>query len=220
VDTVEWGTVEPDRQRGPSLRLSIPRVGALTLALAGFLALLAAEVLPWASIHVPASVAAAVRPNRLPFNDGQALTLDRLQSIDVLAYHLAAVFGLAGTAARRRATMGAALGLCTGLGLTTVSLVHAAGHFVDNYLTYFIYTGADTPDTPTTGIGPGPYLAFVGTALLAACAVTAGLWQRGGSAGRAGTPAAGRPAAGDQPEVTVTALEPVDEAYFARPDTR
>jgi hypothetical protein len=223
VDTVEWGTAEPDRRRLPDLRSSIPRVTGLALAVAGFAALLAAEVLPWATVHVPASTAVSARPDPLPFTDGQELTLDRLQNGDILAFHLAALvllgvigFGLAGSAVRRRPVMGAALGLAGGLGITIQSLFHAVGHYFDSYLSYYAYVGLSSGGRPTVTVGAGGFLAIVGAVLLAACAVISGLWRRR-PVGRP-EPAAADP--GEERQLTVSSLEPLDEAYFARPDTR
>jgi hypothetical protein len=234
MDTVEWGSVEPARRRLPALRYTIPRAGALALAAAGFGALLAAELLPWGTVHLPASDANTVRPTRSPLTEGAGLTLDTINSADVLVYHLGAVvllgaigFGLAGTVSRRRAAMGAAVGVAAGLTIVIVSLHRSASHFFDRINGDYAYGGPslDPENSPTVLTGPGGYLAFVAVGLLIASAVTAGIWHRGWWQGRPAerTEAAepvSAPDPGQDRELIVTALEPLDERYFARPDTR
>jgi len=237
VDTVEWGSVEPARRRLPTLKYTIPRVGALSLAVAGFLALAAAELLPWGTVQV--SGTNTVRPSRI-FSNGAGITLAQLMNGDVLAYHLAAVvllgalgFGLAGGAARRRAAMGASLGLAGGLLMTVIAVHRSTTHFFDNYFNSYGF-GPDQPngaDLPAIVTGSGCYLAYVGVGLLAAAALTAGIWQRGWWQSRSARPAPARAEApldrdtpvvvrgdGGERELTVSALEPLDERYFARPD--
>jgi hypothetical protein len=236
VDTVEWGTVEPARRRLPTLKYTIPRAGALVLTAAGFAALVAAELMPWGIVHLPPSAADTVRPTRSLFTERTGLTLDSINNADVMTYHLGAVvllgaigFGLAGSAVRRRAVMGAALGIAAGLFVAVISLNHAVSHFFDSVTGYFTYNGSgEATDAPTVATGAGAYLAYVGVGLLAAAAVTAGIWQRGWwqsrSATPAGEPANALPPGGPIPEaereLTVSPLEPAGEKYFARPDRR
>jgi len=241
VDTVEWGTVDPARRRLPALKYTIPRVSALILAVAGFVALAAAEVLPWGTVQMPGSNVVTV-PHTL-FSNGAGISLIQLNGSTVLAYHLAAVvllgalgFGLAGSAARRRAAMGAALGLAAGLAVMVVSVHRTATHFFDNYYNGYGF-GPEPPaatEIPNVITGPGSYLAFIAVGLLAAAAVTAGVWQRGWWQSRTAAAGAAAPAraedrvepvptavfdgGGGERELTVSALEPLDERYFARPD--
>jgi hypothetical protein len=237
VDTVEWGSVDPDRRRLPSLKYTVPRAGALVLAVGGFLALVAAELLPWGTVQLPGSSPVTV-PHSL-FSNGAGIGLMQLNSTSVLAYHLAAVvllgalgFGLAGSAARRRAAMGATLGLAAGLAMMVISVHRAATHFFDNYYNGFGY-GPEPPassEIPAVITGPGSYLAFVAVGLLAGAAVTAAIWQRGwwqsrsAVSARAGkeqveaVPTASLDRDGGDRELTVSALEPLDERHFARPD--
>ena len=228
MDTVEWGNAGPVRRRLATLRYTVPQVSALGLALVGFFALVVAELLPWGTVHLaPGSgAAAAARTTRLPFHDGEGLGLDRLQSFDVVPYHLGVLvllgaigFGLVGVAARRRGAMGAALGVAAGTGLAIIALYHAATHFFDGYgaLYFDISPDTDPGAVPTVSAASGVYVALVAVALLAASALSSGLVRR-----RSVTPPPAEPDPGsaEERQFEVSALEPVDEAYFARPDGR
>jgi hypothetical protein len=229
VDTVEWGSAGPARRRLRSLRFRVPRVGAPGLAVVGFLALVVAELLPWGIVHLPPGVgaAAAIRSTRLPLTEGQGLSLDHFQSVDLIAYHLGALAllgaigtGLAGTPGRRRAAMGAALGLAAGMVIPIVSLFHTVFRYFDDYGGGYptFTTGTDVVSAPTTSVGSGAYVALVAVGLLAASALTSGLVRRRSVAP---SPRAEEgPAPGDEREFEVSALEPFDEAYFARRDGR
>jgi hypothetical protein len=129
--------------------------------------------------------------------------------------------------------MGASLGLAGGLLMMVIAVHRSTGHFFDSYFNSYGF-GPDQPDTtdlPIIVTGPGCYLAYVGVGLLAAAALTAGIWQRGWWQSRSAqpvpartdTPADPAPVAGyrrgdGERELTVSALEPMDEHYFARPD--
>lgn len=229
MDTVEWGSVEPTRRRIPRLRYRLPRVGALTLCLLGFGAFVAAELVPWGTVHVPSS-GDVVRGIRGPFADGHGLVLNQLPTNNLLTYHLAViallgVVGLvvAGGGTRRRAAMGAALGLAGGVGITIMATYYSVTHYFDSF--YFGDFGSPEPaGLPEIGGGPGVFLAVAGLALLVAGVLTAGLGLRGGhptppaSVAAPVNPASRKPE--DDRELTVSSLEPYDEAYFARPDTR
>ena len=229
MDTVEWGSAGPARRRLPTLRHTVPRVSALSLAVAGFVALVIAELLPWGTVHLAqgAAAAAAARTTRLPFQDGEGLGLERLQSYDVVPYHLGALvllgaigLGLAGVAARRRAAMGAALGVAAGTGLAIVALYQAMTHYFDGYSEFYydFSPGTDPGPLPTVSAASGVFVALVAVGLLAASALTSGLMRRRSVAPQPLAEAG--PAPGDEREFEVSALEPFDEAYFARPDGR
>jgi hypothetical protein len=229
VDTVEWGGVEPDRRRIPGLWDRLPRVGALTLAVLGFAAFAAAELVPWGTAHVPSSPDGIVHGARGPFADGHGVLLNQVQSMNLLTYHLAviALLGAAGVvvtggATRRRASMGATLGLAGGTGIMTMSMYYGVTHYFDSF-----YSDLGTPDPaglPVIAGGPGVFVAVAGLGLLVAAALTAGLGLRGGRRTTPpGVPAAVMPASRapeEDRELTVSGLEPFDEAYFAHPDTR
>ena len=234
MDTVEWGSVEPARRRLPALRYSLPRAGALALAAAGFAALVAAEMLPWGRVRLAPSIGATTSSSLTVVTDGSSLSLDTIPTLDGFVYHVSVLcllgalgFGIAGSAVRRRAAMGAALGLAAGQLLTVLAVHQATLHMFDRFGAYGFNTGqqADASAVPTVVTGPGAYLAYASVALLSAAAVTAGIWQRGWWQSRSVAPATGAvPAAvrapdGDR-ELTVSALEPVDESYFARPESR
>jgi hypothetical protein len=118
--------------------------------------------------------------------------------------------------------MGATLGLAGGAGIMIMSMYYGVTHYFDNF-----YSDLGNPDPvglPVIAGGPGVFVAVAGLGLLVAAALTAGLGLRGGH--RPTPPAvatavvpASRPREEDR-ELTVSGLEPFDEAYFARPDTR
>ena len=231
VDTVEWGGSEPARRRRlPGMRFAFPRTGTWTLAGLGFAALVASEFLPWGTAHVSSSAAAAAiaRSMRYTLGDGQGVGLDRVQSADVPIYHLGVVLllaaiglGLAGAASRRRAAMGAALGVAAGTGLALASVYQSTMHYFDNFSVYFFDGPGPGPDAyPGMSVAPGVFTAVGGIILLAATAITAGLsphaLRRNDSVPAGAPESAGR----EDRELTVSALEPVDESYFARPESR
>ena len=240
MDTLEWGSAEPARRRLPALRFSAPRVGVLGLAAGGFVALVAAELLPWGIVQMPASAANTVRPPQSLLTNGAEIGLLQINSGAVLVYRLATLcvlgvlgFGLAGSAARRRAALGAALGAVAGLALSVLAVYRTTLHFFDSDYNRFDYGGgpAGSPDYPTVVTGAGSYLAFLAVGLLAAAAIAAGAgqrdWWRSRSTGEAGAGTRPVPAARGEAdaeesdrELTVSGLEPLDERYFARPDTR
>jgi hypothetical protein len=234
VDTVEWGgSGSARRRRLPVMRLTVPRTGAVGLAGAGFLALVAAEFLPWGRVHTSSSAvtAAVARSTRYAFSDGQGIGLDRVQSFDVVAYHLGMLLlfgaiglGLAGAAVRRRAAMGAALGLAAGTGLAVLSVYQSTSHYFDSFGIYYFDGPGPGPDpsaVPTVSTGPGVFLAVAGTLLLAGAALACGFRSAGPGTGGTVRPAADRAhSAEEDRELTVGPLEPVDQSYFARPESR
>jgi hypothetical protein len=239
VDTLEWGSVEPARRRLPALRFFVPRVGVLGLAAGGFAALVAAELLPWGIVQMPASAANTVRPPQSLLTNGAEIGLLQINSGDVLVYRLATLFvlgvlgfGLAGSVARRRAALGGALGAVAGLALSVLAVYRTTLHFFDGDFGRFGYGGGPAnSDYPTVLTGAGSYFAFLAVGLLAAAAIAAGAgqrdWWRSRSAGESGAGTRPVPAARGEAdaeetdrELTVSGLEPLDERYFARPDTR
>ncbi len=231
VDTVEWGGSEPARRRRlPDMRLAFPRTGTLTLAGLGFVALVASEFLPWGTAHISSGAAAAAvaRSMRYALSDGQGIGLDRVQSADVPIYHLGVVLllaaiglGLAGAAGRRRAAMGAAVGVAAGTGLAVASVYQSTMHYFGNYGIYFFDGPGPGPDTfPSVSVAPGLFTAIGGLVLLGVAALTAG--TRPEVLPRNGPVPAGEPvpAGRDERELTVSGLGPVDESSFARPESR
>jgi hypothetical protein len=211
----------------------------LGLAGGGFVALVLAEFLPWGIVQMPASAGDTVRSPQSLFRNGAGIGLLQMNNGEALVYQIAALavlgaigFGLAGSVARRRAAMGAALGLTAGLAISVISVYRYALHYFDIFYNGFGYGGPGQPsDPPTVVTGAGSYLAFIAVGLLAGAAITAGAWQRGWwqsrSASGSGTAVVPSPVArngaeaGEQErELTVSGLEPLDEHYFARPDTR
>jgi hypothetical protein len=229
VDTVEWGGVAPERRRIPALWNRLPRVGALTLAALGLAAFVAAELVPWGTAHIPSSPDGAVRGIRGPFADGHGVVLNQVQDMNLLTYHLgviallgAAGMVVAGGATRRRASMGVTLGLAGGVGIMIMSMYYGVTHYFDSF-----YNELGAPDpaaVPAIAGGPGAFVAVAGLGLLVAAAVTAGLGSRGGHPTTPPAPAAAAIPASRTPaedrELTVSGLDPVNEAYFAHPDTR
>jgi len=234
MDTVEWGSVAPAPRRLPALRYSLPRAGALILAASAFATLVAAELLPWGQVKLAPSIGATAGPNGAVVTNSTGLDLDVIPSFDVVVYHLAAVcllgtlgFGIAGSAVRRRAAMGAAIGLAAGQLLTVVSLHRAVLHLFDRSSAYGLNGGTpfDATGSPTVVTGSGAYLAYAAVLLLTATAITAGIWQRGWWQSRSAPPVppavpAPIPEPDGDRELTVSALEPFEESYFARPETR
>jgi hypothetical protein len=213
MDTVEWGSGEPARQRLPSLRYSIPLAGALALAGLGFALLLAAEFQPWATVQVPPGAAGVVRPEGSLLSNGAGLGLDRLSGTDTISYHLAALallgavgFGLASPPSCRRWAMGATIGVAAGQALTIIAIARSAQRFFTNF------TGYDLPlaDAPKTVTGPGVYLAAAAVLLLAASQVAAAI-PRGPAPTPAPAPAV-RAAGAAQPAVADPAG--VDPVYW------
>jgi hypothetical protein len=214
-------------------------MGALGLAGGGFVALVLTEFLPWGIVQMPTSAGDTARTPQSLFKNGAGIGLIQMINGEALVYRLAALvalgaigFGLASGVARRRAVMGAALGSTAGLAISVIAVYRYALHYFDIFYNGFGYGGPSQPsDAPTVVTGAGSYLAFIGVGLLAGAAITAGAWQRdwrqsrsaGGSAtGAVPSPVARSAAEAGEPEreLTVSGLEPLDEHYFARPDTR
>ena len=269
---MEWGSAERSERSGRrllSLKYSVPLAGALALAALGFAALLVAEFQPWATVQYASSQADATRASDLSLDPATGIGLDRVNSVDVITYHLGtlallASIGFALTShLARRLSVGVAVGVAAGTALTIVA-VAKAGH---NLLTNSQY--GRVPSGISMVTGSGVYLAFAGVALLVAAAVTASLPRRrlataepahavaAPSAGHAAEAAYAAPAyqdpggfdpanrdpAGYEPvyveeepvpgvvaqgpgngrppgvrDLTVSAADPVDERYYARPE--
>ncbi|OLB80090.1 MAG: hypothetical protein AUI14_08005 [Actinobacteria bacterium 13_2_20CM_2_71_6] len=233
MDTVEWGSAEPTRRRLPSLTRSVPLAGALALTAAGFALLVAAELMAWATVQ-PSSPAARAAGSTA--STTLKVGLDRLVTMEALSYHIGEIallgavgFALASSTGRRRAAMGTALGVAAGQIVMIVSVARASQHIFDTLAGLGI--GDQSDSGLDIAIGPGVYLSAAGVLLLAAATVTAGALQRGWWQGREPAP---RPASavgtgpmvsgpgepGGERELTVTPMEPIDDSYFARPDSR
>jgi hypothetical protein len=199
------------------------------MAVLGFVGFVAAELLPWGTVHMSSGPDTIVRAVRGPYTNGQGISLDQIQSFELVTYHVGALalfgaigLGLAGAATRRRAAMGAAVGVAAGLFLTILSLYHTMSHYFASAFYGDLGPNSET-DLPTVATGPGAYVAFAAVAFLAASAVVSGLYRppvHRPVAEPAPAIPAGRAPAEDQRDLTVSAMEPFDEAYFARPDTR
>jgi hypothetical protein len=244
VDTVEWGSGERHARRLPALRLAVPRVGGLALAAVGFALLVAAEIVPWATVQSTSTTSAAATLG----SNSLAIGLDRVTSGSGYTYHLGAIVllgavGLVLTSppARRRLLMGLALGVAAGQVLMVLAVTRTALRTFDT-LTVL------SPSRSISGfqsglslqtdtgfrvvLGEGVYLASAAVLLLAAASVTGGLLRRDAvveepepapEAAPAAARRGSRPAAAPGPaerdddrELTVTPLEPMDESYFAR----
>jgi hypothetical protein len=193
VDTVEWGTGEQAGRRLPSLRFAVPRVGGLALAAVGFALLVAAEIVPWASVQSTASNTA--RTATLGGNE-LAVGLDRITGGSGFTYHLGVIallgavgFGLASHPARRRVAMGVALGVAAGQVLMILAVTRTALRTFDT-LSVLSPSRSNLPTNlgvqPDSGyrvvLGEGVYLASAAVLLLAGAAVTAALLRRGAGA--------------------------------------
>ncbi len=211
MDTVEWGSVEP-AQRAPN-RVSTGYVGALVVAVTGFALLIAAELNPWA-------VAQSAGANGLSTSHvSGGLEIESAAGIaylfGVLALLGAAGLTLGSPAGRRRGPLGLAAGLAAGQLLVVVEVLRVLQRGLEG-------TGpgqAPGVDTVVTGAqvsyASGVYMAVAGVlAVVAAAMLSTVRWRD--LAARAPVVAV-EPAAreGDR-ELTVTALEPLDEAHFAR----
>ena len=244
MDTVEWGAGEPAARRVPALRLAVPGLGGMALAVAGFGLLVAAEIVPWAAVQNTAANTA-----RTATFGGTELSvgLDRITAGSGFTYHLGLIVLLAAVGfvltcppARRRVAMGIAVGVAAGQVLMILAVTRSA-------LRTFDTLSALNPTRSGPGLnlqvdtgfrvvlGEGVYLASAAVLVLAAAAVTGGLLRRGTVAepepAAVATPSGAATAApprrprrpdpvpaqrADERELTVTPLEPMDESYFAR----
>jgi hypothetical protein len=193
VDTVEWGTGEQARRRLTPLRFAVPRVGGLALAAAGFALLVAAEIVPWASVQ---NTAANTARTAVIGNSELVVGLDRITASSGYTYHFGVIvllgavgLVLASPPARRRLAMGVALGVAAGQALMVVAVTRSALRTFDT-LTALVPSRSGstlsfqaTLGVPDTGyrvvLGQGVYLASAAVLLLAAATVAAGLLQRG-----------------------------------------
>lgn len=237
VDTVEWGSDrglvdpldeqrdrEPDGTRSPRGPL---RIGswwtATALAAGGLAAMMASELLPWATLHISSPSGTDLQANSASVNGTMTFGLDRLRSFDVYAYQTATLAVLAllgallfGRVRQRRALFGMGAGLLAAQALTLAGMIHSFGHLLDDYL------GIERPsiDLHTT-VEPGAYFAAVGLILLLACLVMTAAPERV----RAQLSEVMREPVDaeftDEPiELTVTQAKPIDESYFMGPDHR
>jgi hypothetical protein len=224
VDTVEWGSGGEASTKAPAWwrAVRVPGGGrrpAAVLAVLGFGALVAAEVVPWTSLHFQANTdtqGLTVSPT----SDPVAMGIDKLNVTGTLTYHICLVLllgaigiVLAGRPSQQRTAFGAALGLVAAQIVIVVELVHSfAGLATDNVGGRFIQAYRTTVD-------PGVYLAFASIALLLAALVVAVLPARLRAQLVAGAAEPVEAEFTDAPlDLTVSAAAPLDEGYFHRPE--
>jgi hypothetical protein len=151
------------------------RWGAGIPVVLGVAALIAAELLPWTTLHTRSDDSARVGADVV--GDQDDLTglyhfgLDRLTSNETLAYHLGLTVllalvgvGLLGRPAQRRAAAGAGLGVLAAQLVIVIGLVHS----FDNFFLSASLSLRALPPGYSTSVDPGAYCAFVGLALLLA----------------------------------------------------
>jgi hypothetical protein len=243
VDTVEWGTGDRPARRLPALRLAVPRIGGLALAVAGFGLLVAAEIVPWASVQ---SASANTAQTAILGGNQLEVGLDRITAGSGYTYHFGVIvllgaigLVLASPPARRRILAGLALGVAAAQVLMVVAVTRTAMRTFDT-LTVLSPSRTGTGFQTNLGLqadsgyrvvlGEGVYLASAAILLFVAAAVTTGLLRRGAAepepepAAVVAAPAifrrrrrAPEPAVAEEDrELTVTPLEPLDGSYFAR----
>ena len=130
MDTVEWGTGDRPARRFPALRFAVPRVGGLALAVAGFGLLVAAEIVPWASVQ---SASANTAQTAVLGGNQLEVGLDRITAGSGFTYHLGVIvllgavgLVLASPPARRRILAGLALGVAAAQVLMVVAVTRTA----------------------------------------------------------------------------------------------
>ena len=244
MDTVEWGTGDRPARRFPVLRFAVPRIGGLALAVAGFGLLVAAEILPWASVQ---SASANTAQTAVLGGNQLEVGLDRVTAGSGYTYHVGVIvllgaigLVLASPPARRRILAGLALGVAAGQVLMVVAVTRTAMRTFDT-LTVLSPSRAGTGFQTNLGLqadsgyrvvlGEGVYLACAAILLFIAAAVTTGLVHRGaaGPAPEEAPATAARPAIfrrkqraapeataveDDDRELTVTPLEPLDGSHL------
>jgi hypothetical protein len=235
VDTVEWGTGDRPARR---LRFAVPRVGGLALAVAGFGLLVAAEIVPWASVQ---SASANTAQTAILGGNELEVGLDRITAGSGYVYHLGVIvllgavgLVLASPPARRRVLAGLALGVAAAQVLMVVAVTRTAMRTFDT-LTVLSPSRTGTGFQTNLGLqaesgyrvilGEGVYLASAAIVLFIAAAVTTGLLRNAPvEEAPPATPtifrrrrrAAEAATVEDDRELTVTPLEPLDETHFAR----
>jgi hypothetical protein len=190
------------------------------LAALAVASLIAAEVLPWTTLALPSSASGADPTSPV---GAVSYTINRLDSLGTLTYHLGwfALLGLIGavlTGGRtpRRGVFGAAIGVAAAQVVVVIGIVSSVRDRFTN-----TSTGLALPDSITSSVDSGAFLAFAAIALaLAAIVVTAlpapvraRLTQTGGEPVDAQFTDA-------PPDLTVAPAAPIDESYFARPEGR
>jgi hypothetical protein len=236
MDTVEWGSgrgpVEPlARQQNlgldePQNRRLSARIGgrwtAVTLAAVGVAAMVAAQLLPWTTLH-PGSTSEGtnIESNSVGLTVTLSLGLDRLTSFGVFAYQIGtlAILGLLGallfgSVRQRRTVFGIGAGLFAAQAVNLAGIVHSFSHLLDNYVPLGAQTGG-----LHTSVDPGAYFAVIGLLLLLASLLVTAAPERV----RAQLSDVVREPVDaqftDEPfELTVTQAKPIDEAYFTRPE--
>jgi hypothetical protein len=223
------------------LRFAVPRVGGLALAVAGFGLLVAAEIVPWASVQ---SASANTAQTAILGGNQLEVGLDRITAGSGFTYHLGVIvllgavgLVLASPPARRQILAGLALGVAAAQVLMVVAVTRTAMRTFDT-LTVLNPSRSGTGFQTNLGLqadsgyrvvlGEGVYLASAAILLFIAAAVTTGLLRSTAPESepapavpaifrRRQRPAAAEPAAvEDDRELTVTPLEPLDESHFAR----
>lgn len=202
MDTLEWGNSGTPPERAPRVRVLTVLTGgrrvAFALAVLALVALVAAELLPWATLHGgPGSTGAGgisafdsgtgrfaiTLPSGPTYPDPYTVGVGQLASGSTLVYHLGVLLLLAllGAAllarpAQRRLATGLGFGLLAGMVVVVVSMVHS----FNTLLPATVYTGGTSvfrqattvlPGTvvaASTTINPGTFFAFGALALLLA----------------------------------------------------
>jgi len=232
VDTVEWGNGGPARARRTAWRRAATatagnRTAAVVLAVLGFAALVAAEVLPWTSLNTGGTAVSIPQSDSDPAAVSGTLStfsnvdLHRLDATATLAYHfgLVLVLGLVGAAlmgrpGHRRTALGLALGALAAQIVMVVGIMHS---FQDYFLSLGLYA-RQLPPGFTTSVGPGAFCALAALALLLAALLISALPAQvrtrlgGGPVEPAGDRFTDTPA-----DLTVTPVNPIDESYLRRP---
>jgi hypothetical protein len=242
VDTVEWGsgpTGTSSNGSAPGGATGLPMLGPAerpavgsrlslrgrwvtpVLAGLGVAGLVAAEFLPWVSLHITQAPNTAIDPGFIgavsPGSDGTAVGVDAISTVTALAYHLGvfAVLALMGAVqfgrlAQRRRLVGFAVGVIAAQGLCVISVIHSVGQL----------SSLDQPAVKThTVIEPGAYLAIAALLLILASVVLSVAPERVQVrlADAVREPDDGQFT--DEPiGLTVTQVKPLDEAHWTRPD--
>jgi hypothetical protein len=181
----------------------------------------AAEFLPWVSLHITQAPNTVVDPGFGgtvdPGLNGTAVGVDAISTATAFAYHLGvfAVLALVGAVqfghlAQRRRLLGFAVGVIAAQGLCLVSVIHSVGQL----------SSLDRPTVTThTVIQPGAYLAIAGLVLILASVVLSVAPERVRVRLADAVREPDNAQFSDGPiELTVTQVKPLDEAHWTRPD--